>query len=244
MTFEDEVARNVSALATDAGLNQLSTDWMLRSAQHRYTYNFRWMGRPVIQFPQDLLALQELIWQIRPGAIIETGVAHGGSLVFSASMLQLCGGDGIVVGVDIDIRAHNRAAIEAHPMASRIRLVEGSSIDPAVVGEVRRLVGDRGPVMVVLDSMHTHDHVLGELEAYAPFVRSGSWLVVLDTIIEDMPEGWFADRPWDKGNNPKTAVHEFLRRNDRFVIEPSIPAKLQITVAPDGWLRCVKDPEA
>ncbi|MCX7197570.1 MAG: cephalosporin hydroxylase family protein [Proteobacteria bacterium] len=214
---------------------------MLRSAQHRYTYNFRWLGRPVIQFPQDLVALQELIWAVRPGAIVETGIAHGGSLVFSASMLQLIGGDGIVVGVDVDIRAHNRKAIEAHPMAHRIRMVEGSSIDPGTVRQVEGLVAGRQPVMVILDSMHTHDHVLAELEAYSPLVSAGSWLVVLDTVIEDMPRGWFSDRPWDVGNNPKTAVHAFLRGSDRFVIDPSIADKLQITVAPDGWLRCVRD---
>lgn len=241
MSIEDEARANIAALGADAGLKDLSTQWMLRSAQHRYTYNFRWLGRPVIQFPQDLAALQELIWDVRPGAIVETGIAHGGSLVFSASMLQLIGGDGIVVGVDVDIREHNRRAIESHPLAHRIRMVEGSSIDPATVREVHAQVEGRQPVMVILDSMHTHDHVLAELEAYSPLVRAGSWLVVLDTIIEDMPKGWFADRPWDVGNNPKTAVHAFLRRNDRFAIDPSIADKLQITVAPDGWLRCLRD---
>jgi len=241
LTFEDEVAANIRALSADKELRQASIDWIVRSAPHRYSYNFRWMGRPIIQFPQDLIALQELIWEVRPAAIVETGIAHGGSLVFSASMLQLLGGDGIVVGVDVEIREHNRKAIESHPLASRIRMVEGSSVDSGTVGQVRALVGDRQPVLVILDSMHTHDHVLAELAAYSPLVRAGSWLVVLDTVIEDMPRGWFPDRPWDVGNNPKTAVHEFVKRNSRFTIEPSITDKLQITVAPDGWLRCVRD---
>jgi cephalosporin hydroxylase len=241
MSIEDESKVQIAGLASDGEMRDLSMQWMLGSARHRYTYNFRWLGRPVIQFPQDLVALQELIWTVRPSAIVETGIAHGGSLVFCASMLQLIGGDGIVVGVDVDIRAYNREAIESHPMAHRIRMVEGSSIDPGTVRQVEDLVAGRQPVMVILDSMHTHDHVLAELEAYSPLVRAGSWLVVLDTVIEDMPKGWFTDRPWDVGNNPKTAVHEFLRRNDRFAIDPSIADKLQITVAPDGWLRCVRD---
>jgi cephalosporin hydroxylase len=239
--FEDEVAANIDALGGDAALRAASIDWIVRSAPHRYSYNFRWMGRPIIQFPQDLIALQEVIWELRPSAIVETGIAHGGSLVFSASMLQLLGGEGIVVGVDVDIREHNRKEIEAHPLAPRIRMVEGSSIDPSTVAKVHALVDGRQPVLVILDSMHTHDHVLAELEAYSPLVRAGSWLIVLDTVIEDMPKGWFTDRPWDVGNNPKTAVHEFVRLNPRFRIERSIADKLQITVAPDGWLRCVQD---
>jgi len=241
--FKAEVAENIRGLREDETLRRSSNDWIRESARYRYTYNFRWMGRPVIQFPGDLIGLQEIIWETRPGAVVETGIAHGGSLVFSASMLALLGGDGIVVGVDIDIREHNRRAIEAHPMAPRIRMVQGSSIDPAMVAEVYRIIDDRKPVIVILDSMHTHEHVLAELRAYAPLVRAGSWLVVLDTSIEDMPAGWFADRPWDVGNSPRTAVDAFLSESDRFVVDRDMDAKLQITVASGGWLRCTRDPE-
>jgi cephalosporin hydroxylase len=239
--FAHEVADNVRALGADNDLQRLSLDWQLASARHRYTYNFRWLGRPVIQYPQDLVALQELIWAYRPEAIIETGVAHGGSLVFSASMLQLLGGDGIAIGVDIEIRPHNRDAIERHPMAHRIRLIEGSSVLEETVTKVRAALGARRRVMVVLDSNHTHEHVLAELRLYSPLVTSGGYLIVLDTIVEDLPKSLFTDRPWGPGDNPKTAVRAFLRESDRFVVDANIHNKLQITVAPDGWLRCVKD---
>jgi cephalosporin hydroxylase len=198
------------------------------------------MGRPAIQFPQDLIGVQELVWRLRPDLIVETGIAHGGSLVYSASLLQLLGGDGIVVGVDVDIRAHNRVAIEQHPMAGRIRMIQGSSIDPAVVEQVREHARGRASVLVMLDSNHTHEHVLAELRAYAPLVTPDSYIVVFDTLIEDMPADLIQDRPWGPGNNPKTAVHAYLAEDDRFAIDRDMEAKLLITVAPDGWLRRVK----
>jgi cephalosporin hydroxylase len=184
--------------------------------------------------------MQELIWESKPDLIIETGIARGGSLVFYASMLQLLGGQGRVIGVDIDIRPHNRVAIEGHPMAGRIEMVEGSSVAPDVVEQVTRAAAGRENVLVVLDSHHTHDHVLRELEAYSPLVKPGGYLVVFDTVIEDMPAGSFPDRPWDKGNNPGTAVRAFLTRNDRFEVDRSIDDKLLVSVAPGGYLRCVK----
>ena len=239
--FADEVARNVAGLRGDVDAQALSRVWLREVGRNRYAYNFTWMGRPLIQFPQDMVAIQELIWKVKPALVIETGVAHGGSLVFSASMLELLGGDGRVVGVDIDIRPHNRSAIEGHPMAKRITLVQGSSVDPAVVAQVAALAGGRGPVLVILDSNHTHAHVLQELNAYSPLVTRGSYLVVMDTAIEDMPAGSYPDRPWDKGDNPKTAVHEFLGTNARFRIDKDMEAKLLITVAPDGYLECVAD---
>ena len=224
----------------------------MAAAAHKYTYHFQWMGRPVIQLPQDMVAMQELIAQIKPDLIIETGIAHGGSLVLSASMLALLDlGEAIeagrkldpaasrrkVLGIDIDIRAHNRAAIEAHPMASRIQMIQGSSIDPAVIAQVRELAAGHARILVFLDSMHTHAHVLAELEAYAPLVSPDSYCVVFDTVIEDMPAGSFPDRPWDRGNNPKTAVREYLKAHPEFEIDRSIPDKLLLTVAPDGFLR-------
>lgn len=229
----------IAAMAADADIRRLAADVFGRINEYRYSYNFTWMGRPIIQYPQDLMAIQEIIWKVRPSLIVETGIAHGGSLIFSSSMLELIGGEGRVVGVDIDIRAHNRAAIEAHPMADRIAMIEGSAIDPDIVAAVRaHLPQDGRPVMVILDSHHTHEHVLAELELYSPMVGEGSYLLVLDTVIEDM-NGAFPDRPWAKGDNPKTAVREFLRTNDRFEIDREMSDKLVLTVAPDGFLRCI-----
>ena len=238
-----------------AELQRLSAAWLKQSADLRYSYNFTWMGRPIIQYPQDIQAMQELIWQIRPDCIVETGIAHGGSLILSASMLALLDmSDAIesgatmnpresarkVICVDIDIRAHNRAAIEAHPMASRIQMIQGSSIAPEIVAQVKTVAANYKRILVCLDSNHTHDHVLGELEAYAPLTSVGSYCVVFDSVVEDMPKEMSFDRPWGPGNNPKTAVWDYLKTHCEFEIDKSIEAKLQITVAPDGYLRRVK----
>jgi cephalosporin hydroxylase len=239
--FEQQKRENIQALGRDTALQERARDFIRESGKHRYTYHFTWLGRPVIQFPQDLAAIQEVLWQVKPAAVVETGVAHGGSLVFHASMLELIGGAGEVIGIDIDIRAHNRVEIEKHPLARRIHLIQGSSIDPRVVQKVGERVGGRGPVVVILDSNHTHEHVAKELELYSPLVRAGSYLIVLDTSIEWLPEEHVTDRPWGKGNNPMTAVHEFLKKTDRFAIDAGMHHKLLITVAPDGYLKCVKD---
>jgi cephalosporin hydroxylase len=210
------------------------------------------MGRPAIQFPNDAWAMQELIWKVRPDLIIETGIAHGGSLMFNASMLamlDMCdaieAGESMdpkiskrkVLGVDIDIRAHNRAAIEAHPMASRIQMIQGSSIDSSTIEQVHKVAANYSRVLVCLDSNHTHEHVLAELQAYAPLVSVGSYCVVFDTIVEDMPGDLFPDRPWGPGDNPKTAVREFLKANEDFSVDLSIDHKLLISVAPEGYLQ-------
>jgi cephalosporin hydroxylase len=221
-------------------LQRLTREWFLESFRQKYSYQFTWLGRPIIQYPQDIVAMQELIWRIRPDLVIETGVAHGGSLVFYASMMQLLGGNGRVVGIDVEIRPPNRAALEAHPLFDRISLIEGSSIDPAVVARVAEIAAGR-KVVVTLDSNHTHDHVLRELELYSPLVRAGSYLVVFDTRIEDIPDELCQNRPWRSGNSPMTAVRAFLAANDRFEIDRDIEHRLLITVAPDGYLRCVRD---
>jgi cephalosporin hydroxylase len=238
--YEEERSTCLTAQGRDQALKQRSVDWILATTATKYSYQFNWMGRPVIQFPQDLLAMQELIWTLKPDLIVETGVAHGGSLVFYASMLELVGGSGRVLGIDIEIRPHNREALETHPMFHRIDLIEGSSIDEGVLRQVRTRAGGKR-VLVCLDSNHTHDHVLKELELYSPLVKIGGYLVVFDTIVEQMPKAHFPDRPWGPGNNPWTAVQQFLKTNDRFEIDRSIPDKLLITVAPDGYLRCIKD---
>ena len=239
--FAHDVRTNVERLMADGDVQAKARAWLSDLTRLRYVYNFSWLGRPVIQLPQDLLAVQELIWGIRPDFILETGIAHGGSLIHSASLLELLGGDGLVVGVDIDIRAHNRREIEAHPLARRIRLIEGSSTDATVAAAVRQLARGRKAVMVMLDSDHTHAHVLRELELYAPLVTRDSYLIVFDTVIEDLEDDLFPDRRWGKGNNPKTAVREFLKTTDRFVIDDRIAGKLLLTCAPDGYLRCLGD---
>lgn len=207
---------------------------------HKYTYNFDWLGLPIIQYPQDIVALQEIIWTTKPDVIIEMGVARGGSIIFHASMLHLLNGDGKVIGVDIDIRDHNRQAIENHPLSFRIKLIQGSSIESAIVDQVKSLLKSTDRVMVILDSNHTHDHVLKELELYSPLVTKGCYLVVLDTCVQDLPDDLFHDRPWGKGNNPKTAVHQFMKITDQFEIDEKIPNKLVLTTAPDGYLKCIK----
>lgn len=237
--FNAEKQNNISAQGNDKALQESAMKFMLASAPHKYTYNFSWMGRPVIQYPQDILAMQELVWEIKPDLIIETGIAHGGSLVFYASMLELLGGEGRVLGIDIDIRPHNRQEIENHPMSKRIDMLEGSSIDETLVAEVAKQVEGKKRVMVCLDSNHTHDHVLRELQLYSPFVTKDSYLVVFDTLVEDLPTGLASDRPWGKDNNPKTAVWEFLSSTNNFEINHQIDAKLLISVAPHGFLKRV-----
>ena len=208
------------------------------TVDHKYAYNFSWMGRPIIQFPQDMMAMQEILWSVKPDLVIEAGVAHGGSILYYASLLELIG-HGEVLGVDIDIRPHNREAIESHPMARRVRLLQGSSIDAATIDQVRALAHGKRAV-VVLDSNHTHDHVLAELRAYAPLVCQGGYCVVMDTLIEDMPARLVGDRPWGLGNNPKTAVREYLRDHPQFEVDRAIDGQLLISVATGGYLRRVK----
>jgi len=254
--FENEVRNQIDNMGGDKNIRALSQAWTSEITAHRYTYNFRWLGRPVIQLPQDLVALQELIWEVKPDLILETGIAHGGSLIMSASLLTLIDhSEAIeqnklidpknstrrVLGVDIDIRAHNRAAIDAHPMSHRIDMIQGSSIAAEVVAQVHAYARNFNKIFVCLDSNHTHDHVLAELQAYAPLVKKGSYCVVFDTVIDDLPDTLCSDRPWGRGNNPKTAVKEFLETTDRFVIDQNIDNKLLISAAPGGYLKCVKD---
>ena len=255
MSFETEVQERIAANGCNQELLAASRSFMLESLASQYSYNFSWQGRPIIQYPQDMVAMQELIWSVKPDLIVETGVAHGGSLIFSASMLALLDmTDAIeagtsfdpkiarrkVVGIDIDIRAHNRIAIEAHPMASRIQMIQGSSIAPEVVEQVRAVAANYSRTLVCLDSNHTHDHVLAELEAYAPLTSLGSYCVVFDTVVEDIPKELCGNRPWGPANNPKTAVWQYLKTHTEFEIDKSIQHKMQITVAPDGYLKRIR----
>jgi len=239
--FKKERTERIGKMGADQKLKETAQAFTVASTTAGYSYNFTWMGRPIIQYPQDMVAMQEIVWDMQPDVIVETGIAHGGSLVFSASLLRMLGGDGYVVGVDIDIRAHNRAAIEAHPMAPHIRMIQGSSVDDATADQVRESIKGRKNPLVVLDSNHTHAHVLRELELYSPLVRKGGWLVVFDTVVENMPGDFYPDRPWGIGDNPMTAVDAFLQTNDRFVIDEAMDAKLAVSMAPRGYLRCVKN---
>jgi cephalosporin hydroxylase len=244
-TFESETRGRIEENGRNGELRLRADAFMKASLPAQYSYNFSWLGRPVIQYPQDIVAMQELIWTVQPDLIIETGIAHGGSLIFSASMLELnaaCGGphDARVVGVDIDIRSHNREAIEAHPMFKRIEMIQGSSIAPDIIERVRAIAASRRRILVCLDSNHTHDHVLAELEAYAPLTSPGSYCVVFDTIVEDMPPEMSSDRPWGPGNNPKTAAREYLKTHPEFEVDRQMNYKLLMSVAPDGYLKRVR----
>lgn len=243
--FKQECAEEIARQGEDAELQRLTRAWMDRANAGKYSYHFEWLGRPIIQYPQDMVAMQEILWETKPDLVIETGIAHGGSLIMSASMLalnSLCGGpaDARVLGIDIDIRAHNRSAIEAHPLAGWISMIQGSSIAPEIVAQVRAAAAGRQRVLVCLDSNHTHDHVLAELEAYADLTSVGSYCVVFDTVIEDMPADMFPDRPWGPGNNPKTAVNAWLPKHPEFAVQHHIDRKLLATVAPSGFLKRIR----
>lgn len=249
--FKNECSAEVDAQGTNEDILKATREWMNIVNLHKYSYHFEWLGRPIIQYPQDMAAMQEIIWKVKPDLIIETGIAHGGSLIMSASMLALLDmceaiesnsvldpkkSKRLVLGVDIDIRKHNRQAIESHPMSSRIQMIQGSSIDEQVIKQVTKIAENYNRVLVCLDSNHTHDHVLSELNAYASLTSSGSYCIVFDTVIEDMPKEMFPERSWGPSNNPKTAVWEFLKSNDDFRIDKSVDNKLLVTVAPDGFL--------
>jgi len=238
--FEQRNKKFINSMNKNKSLLKKSKDWIDNVFDYEYVYHFRWLGRPIIQFPQDMVAVQELIWKIKPDFIIESGIARGGSLIFYASILELLN-HGKIIGIDIDIRKHNRIEIENHTLFKRIKLIEGSSIDDSVIHKIKKIIKDKKKIMILLDSHHTEQHVLEELEKYSPFVRSGSYVVVFDTIIEDMKKHHSKNRPWNHGNNPKTAVSKFLKKNKRFKIDKEIQKKLLITSCPDGYLKCIKN---
>jgi cephalosporin hydroxylase len=268
--FQTECANRIKSYASNKDFLKVAHDFMIESTPAKYSYNFTWLGRPIIQYPQDIVALQEIIWRVKPDLVIETGIAHGGSLIFSASIMELLdicensksGSENarrMVLGIDIDIRDHNRLEIERHPLNKRINMIQGSSVEGGILRQVYEFAQGYKTILVFLDSNHTHEHVLAELKAYAPLVSVGSYCIVFDTIINDLPEGIYPDRPWNKKNNPKTAMREFLSTLDsktegkqkdaayrlmdrngqpmRFVIDTVIDNKLLISVSPNGYLR-------
>lgn len=253
--FEKEVAARLDNVPNETNLIESAAAFVLASTPPKYSYNFSWLGRPIIQYPQDMVAVQEIIWNVKPDLIIETGIAHGGSLILSASMLaQLDLEEAIkngttinpadsnrkVLAIDIDIRAHNREAIEAHHLSSRIQMIEGSSIDEDIASQVKEIAREYKNILVFLDSNHTHDHVLSELELYAPLTSVGSYCVVFDTIVEDMPEDMYPNRDWGPDNNPKTAVWEFLKSHSEYEVDSALENKLLISVAPEGYLKRIR----
>ena len=254
--FDEEIKQRLVAAEKNQELRTASNEFMKASIASKYSYNFKWMGRPIIQYPQDIMAMQEIIWETRPDVIIETGIAHGGSLIFSASMLAMLdhcdaveSGNVLdtsksnrrVIGVDVDIRNHNRKAIQDHPLYHMITMIEGSSTDEEVLERVKDELGPDKKILVALDSNHTHEHVLAELNAYAPIVSIGSYCIVFDTVIENLPEDAYLDRHWGIGDNPMTAVSAFLERNPNFVVDSDIDNQLLISVAPGGFLKKLSD---
>ena len=237
--FKKECEERIEAQGKNEKLLDASRYFTEETIRSGYSYNFTWMGRPIIQYPQDMMAMQEIIWEIKPDLIIETGIAHGGSLIYYASLLELIG-KGTVLGVDIDIREHNRAEIEKHPISKRITMIQGSAIDIDIIEQVKPYTKDQKVVMVCLDSNHTHAHVLKELELYSQFVTAGSYLIAFDTIVEDLPQDLYNNRSWSVGDNPKTAVLEFLKNNNDFIIDKMVDNKLLVSVAPGGYLKKIK----
>lgn len=236
--FQEECKSRIESNGKNVELLAAAHNFNVESNKAKYSYNFSWMGRPIIQYPQDMIAMQELIWNLKPDLIIETGIAHGGSLIYYASLMELIG-KGEILGIDIDIRSHNRKAIEEHPMFKRIHMISGSSVSQETNEQVKKYAEGKETILVCLDSNHTHEHVLAELEMYAPYVTKNSYIIVFDTIVEDMPEGYLPGRAWSVGDNPKTAVFEFLKKHPNFIIDKSIDNKLLISVTPDGYLKRV-----
>jgi cephalosporin hydroxylase len=251
-TFYDERSRNIAAIRASDRLMDVSNTWIREVSAFKYIFNFDWLGRPIIQSGIDMVAVQEAVWSAKPDLIVETGIAHGGSLIYHASLLALLdvcealhGENGTrrfqprrrVVGIDIDIRTHNRSAVEAHPLSPYITMLEGSSVDRTVISQVHDIAGKHARTMVILDSNHTAAHVLAELEAYAPLVAGDSYCIVFDTAIEHMPDGFYPDRPWGKGNGPLTAVRTFLADHPEFAVDEPLDGKLLIGNAPGGFLR-------
>lgn len=240
LTLESAEERTTVDLYSREGLDFLSNLWIKSAAEHRLMYEPTWLDRPVIQFPTDIVAMQELLWKIKPDVVVETGVAHGGSLVLSASILELIG-NGKVVGVDIEIRPHNRAAIDAHALKHRIELIEGSSIAPDTVAAVKKATEGAKTVVVVLDSNHTEAHVLKELELYGPMVTPGSYIVA-----HDGAQAWVWDIPRGKSewrdDHPLNAIHKYVSKHPEFCID-HYWTRYGITSSPDGYLRRFTDEE-
>ncbi|MFA7245495.1 MAG: cephalosporin hydroxylase family protein [Candidatus Magasanikbacteria bacterium] len=243
--FKDESSKRILSYENNHSLQESRKILFEEMNKVKYFYNFFWLGVPIIQSPQDMQAWQEIVWEVKPDLIIETGIAWGGSILFSASLLKLlevCGEieNGEVIGIDIDIRSHTKDIINNHPMSKCITMFEGSSVDNKILEKIKHIAGSKKRILIMLDSNHTHEHVLAELKTYAPLVSLGSYIIAQDTIVEDLSDDCVVDRPWCKGNNPKTAVFEFLKNNSDFEIDKNIESKIMLTNSPDGFLKRIK----
>lgn len=240
--FEAHKREMCLAMGRDKDAFDQSLDLLLTLNKYDYSYLWSWMGVPIIQMPTDVLATQEVIWNTKPDVIIETGVARGGSVIFMASLLAAMGNDaGKIIGVDLDIRPHNRDSIEQHPLSKRITLIEGGSTDEATIAAVKAAIPPRARVMVVLDSDHSYDHVLAECRLYGPLVTEGCFLVVADTLIGHLTEEKALDRSkvWYKGNEPLNAIRTYLEETKRFEVDPVLNGKLVLSSSPSGYCRCI-----
>ena len=239
--FERLLRESAAAMAADENLRRDALDVLLRADRYRWIHQTIWMGEPVLNLPQDMFAIQEMIFKTRPKYVVELGVAWGGGLLFYATLLDVLGGEK-VIGVDIFIPDDLRQRLVSHSrLSQRICLIDGSSIEQATLRQVQSLLGNSREVMVILDSLHTHEHVLQELRLYSPLVGKGHYLICGDTLLEDIPVQEHRPRPWGPGNNPKTALDQFLKENDRFEVDRSLDDKLLFTCNPGGYLRCCKD---
>ena len=252
--FENECAEESYKQARDKSFVKLSDSWLNKSWKHKYTYHFKWMDRPIIQMPQDILALQEIIWKVKPDLIIETGIAHGGSICLSASLLALLEmednyikndfnkikNNRKVVGIDVDIRRHNKEKLNNHFLSEKIVMIEASSVDLKTFEKVKKISQDYSNILVILDSNHTDEHVLKELNLYGSLVSQNSYCIVFDTVIEKMDDAFSKDRPWSKKNSPKSAIEKFLKANESFEIDHSIDDRLILSMAPGGFLKKIR----
>lgn len=244
--FQKDTVVRLQSNSKNSKLKKLANSFLKESVKSKYTYNFNWLGVPIIQLPQDIIATQEIIWNVQPDLIIETGIAHGGSLILSASLLANLNyinpikTKRLVVGVDIDIRRNNKNIIKNHPLSRFIKMVEGSSIDEVIFDKVKKISSKFKKILVILDSNHTGDHVYNELNFYSQLVSKNSYCIVCDTLIEDMPKDFYPDRSWGKGNNPKTAIKNFLKVNKKFKIDQMVDNKILISMSKNGYLKKIK----
>ena len=252
--FENECSEESYKQARDKSFVKLSDSWLNKSWRHKYTYHFKWMDRPIIQMPQDILALQEIIWKVKPDLIIETGIAHGGSICLSASLLALLEMEDNynktdlnkikrnrkVVGIDVDIRKHNKEKLNNHFLSEKMVMIEASSVDLKTFEKVKKISRDYSNILVILDSNHTDEHVLKELNLYVSLVSQNTYCIVFDTIIEKMDDAFSKDRPWSKKNSPKSAIEKFLKANESFEIDHSVDARLMLSMAPGGFLKKIR----
>lgn len=236
--FEELRKESAQGMAGDHQLQKKALEVLVAADQHRWIHQTTWLGEPILNLPQDMFALQEIIFRTRPKYIIEIGVAWGGALLFFSTLMEVLGGTKII-GIDLYIPEDLKQRLSSFGrLSERIELINGSSVDASTVAQIRSMIGDCKDVMVILDSYHTHDHVLRELAAYSPFVGKGNYLVCCDTIVEDIPEQEHRTREWGPGNNPKTAVRQFLQENQRFQVDHALENKLLFTCNPSGYLVC------